>query len=802
MRHPHLLFNPAPLTLAIALAISAPGLVHAQAAATDKPVAISIAAQPLDAALNELAAATGVPVAFSPTLVAGKKAPAVKGNLTPREAVNQLLSGSGLVATQEGGSMVIKAARSPGEQGATLPAVTVKASAMPHPDGSAASGYRVENASVGALGEKSLKDTPYSIEVYSRELMDNKQARSLADLTKGDASIGLLPDKTFARHQVNIRGLQQDSNSGNKLDGMNYSMPFGPNELPLELMEHVEVLKGAGGFLYGFGAPGGIINYVLKRPTDDPLRSLSTQVTDSGLALIHGDVGGRFGTDKAFGYRVNLAHEDGESYVKDNNSRRTAGSIALDWRITPDLVWRIDALAEHHLRTAGYFGVTPSAAGASDWSGNAEPPAPIDGSERIAPKWGRTYTEYETYGTDLSWRITPDWKLSLAYRTTEFGQEVKHPAYFFANAQGDYEIFAENFSRRFEDQHAQALLSGKLSTGPVHHDLTFGVSRTKSDDLISSRYETTFLGPGNLASPADFADPFANNVSLGEARSPFNLARRHEIFASDTLHLGADWDLIIGLRRAHLQQSSSWDTAFDKSATTPTLAAIFRPMQGLSLYGSYIEALEKGATAPTTAANAGELFPPLVSKQYEVGAKAEGREWAATAALFQLKKGLTYTTPDNVFTQNGEARYQGLELNGKFRLSQQWLVNASAMWLDATNQKTDGGALDGKRIRGTAREQASVYGEYRVTGLPLTLTAGTRYVGKRPVDDNGRWQVGSVTLFDAGARYETKWGNNPVTLRLNIDNLADKAYWITWPAQTTLIQGAPRTIKIGAQVYF
>ena len=101
---------------------------------------------------------------------------------------------------------------------------------------------------------------------------------------------------------------------------------------------------------------------------------------------------------------------------------------------------------------------------------------------------------------------------------------------------------------------------------------------------------------------------------------------------------------------------------------TPTIAAVFRPLDGLSLYGSYVEALEQGATAPETAANANQVFPPLVSKQYEFGAKAEADDWSASAALFRIERGLTYTTPANVFTQDGEARYQDLELNGKFRL--------------------------------------------------------------------------------------------------------------------------------------
>lgn len=681
----------------------------------------------------------------------------------------------------------------------TLSTVIVKGVAD---DGSADTAYRAKKAKVGVLGEKSLQDTPFSVGVYSRELMENKQARSLADLTKGDAAIGLMVEKSVAESWVGIRGIETDQYNGNKLDGLSYGMLF--NELPLEHMERVEVLKGAGGFLYGFAAPGGTVNYVLKRATGAPVRSLAVQVLDSGLVLAHGDVGGRFGAGGAFGYRVNLVRETGDTAVDGGKLRRTSGSVALDWQITPDLVWQVDALSGEQTRNAAYAWVTPSTTGTRQggWSGNAQPPAPIDGSKRIAPRFGRIHTEFDTFGTDLAWQFAPDWKLALAYRTTEFGRELMNGTDVLANAQGTYTVLAQNFSGALDSRHAQAVVTGKLTTGPLRHDLALGVSRSRSDEAASwmgGRYESAFLGPADLANPVDFANPFTSPVSADEAEGTFDLVRRREVFASDTVHLGANWDLIVGLRHSRLQVK---DAGYDKSDTTPTLAAVFRPAQGLSLYGSYVEALEQGATAPLTAVNRGEIFEPLVSKQVELGAKAEGNGWGATAALFQLKKGLSYTTPGNVFTQDGEARFRGLELSANARLNRQWLVTGSALWLDATNQKTDGGALDGERIRGVARQQSSFYTEYRVAGLPLTVTAGARYFGKRPVDELGQWHVDSVALLDAGARYETKLGGKTVTLRLNVDNLTDKAYWVMRAGRATMMQGAPRTAKLSAQMSF
>lgn len=798
------------LGMALVAATAGPSAHAAETASLEGQAvrAYRIEAGPLGRALAVAAVTAGLALSFDPAQTEGLTSQALTGTFTAREAFARLLAGSGLeiVGRSDGSytlrkaSVATSAPRSAGTTATapagdtTLPVVRTTATRI---HGSADTAYRARAASAGALGEKALKDTPYSVEVYSRDLLDNLQARSLADVTKADASISLASGNLLTENNsLAIRGISPDFYTGRKIDGMNARVRA--DDLPLEHFDRIEILKGAGGFLYGFGAPGGIVNHVLKRAGDEPVRTLSAQIMDSGLALINGDLGGRFGEGGAFGYRVNLVHESGDTYVNDGESRRNSASVALDWRLLPGLTWRVDALAGKHERDGGYWALVPNASGAAaDWTA-AAPLAPIDGGQRLAPSFTRYASKHETYGTDLAWQFAPDWSLQLAHRESKNGRQFLAPA-IFANAQGSYAMRFWNYANLFESSQTQAVVMGRLVTGPLTHDLSFGASRTRTRSSNSQPTQSATVGSGNLANPVEIANPFSRYLSFGDVNTEYDRVRQREVFASDTLRLGTDWDLIVGLRHGSLNNQYA---GYDESATTPTLAAVFRPATGLSLYASYVEALEEGATAPQTAANAGQVFSPLVSTQHEVGAKAEGRDWAASLALFRLRQGLTYTTASNVFTQDGQARYQGVELAGKFRLSPQWLLTASAMWLDATGRKTDGGALDGKRIHGVAREQASVYGEYRVAGLPLTLSAGARHIGKRPLDASNQWQVGAVSLLDAGMRLETQVASWPLTLRLNVDNLADKAYWVTQAASSYLIQGAPRTVKLGAQFDF
>lgn len=755
-----------------------------------------IPAGPLSTVLTQFSTEAGVFLVGATDLVQGKSSPGLSGSYTVEQGFVRLLSGTQFTAVkQANGGYALQ------QQGALmLPAVEVEGEAMA--EGGASNAYRVDHATVGALGKTKLQNMPYSVGVYSRDFLDNQQARFLSDATKYDASISLSGDNHVTENNAfMIRGIEPDFNTGQKLDGM--SIRNDAYDLPLEHIENVEILKGAGGFLYGFGAPGGIVNYSLKRPADEFTSSLGAQISDSGLFLLHGDIGGRFGVDDSFGYRINLVGEAGDTYINDGESERKSASIALDWRITENLVWQFDALLSEHERTGGYWQVVANSDGAdSNWAA-AEPLDPIGGGKRLAPSWNGLESASGIYGTDLLWKLNENWDAKFSYRYSENYRYLFSPA-IFADVDGDYSVKLYNYNNLMKSNQAQALLFGEFATGSIVHDVTAGTSRTETTNSscgVSCAPTSVFLGSGNLSNPTDFPQTVSTDLTKSDASyNEYSKVKRYELFLSDTLHFGDNWDLILGARYGNLIDEYG---DYDESAITPTLAAIYRPLTWMSLYASYVEAFEQGNIAPMTAANSGEVFDPIISKQYEIGIKADRESWSANAALFQLQQALTYTDSNDIFSQDGEARYQGLELSTQTRLGNNWLLGASVMWLDATNEKTSNASLEGKDISGVAKEQYRLYGEYDIAHSSWTLTGGAQYMGKRAVDPDNQWHLDAVTLFDLGARYQLNIRDTPVNLRLNVDNLTDEAYWLTNPGNGgRLSQGAPRTLTLGAQIDF
>lgn len=792
------------LASALALALVVPGAAGAAAltpapASTALPAGgavkpFAIPAGPLASVLDRFGRTAGVNLSFDPALVAGVSSEGVQGSLSIEAALRALLRNTGLEAVaQAGGGYSLRHASHSGDstmqETAALPAITVTGEVSGEDNA-----YRAQHAKLGALATSNLRDTPYSIEVITRELMENKQAHSLVDAVKGDAGVASGSNYTAGTGDILlVRGLLLSYRNNYKLDGMDLIGFLGAPQLPVEVMESVEVLKGAGGFLYGFGTPGGIVNLTLKRPTDTPVRSLNTQITDSGKVLVHGDVGGRFGEDKRFGYRVNLIEEKGDTYVKHGGKidRQTA-ALAFDWHLTPDVTWNVDALHQERRVDAVYYQLVPNATGNRDNAISA-PPAAVDGSVRLASPFTYSQVRSTSLGTSLAWQINPDWNARVSYRKWDQDMFSDH-SFLYANAAGRYTEMQISLPSKVRSEQTQAVIGGAFGGDLVRHNLTLGASYSDIRAQESNDFQSAILGVGTLGTETHFINPGLNTTWIGDGW--YFPEQQKSVFASDVAHIGSQVDVIAGVRHAKFKSLT-----YDKSATTPTLAVVYRPLAAVSTYASYVESLEQGSVAPTDTLNAGQVFAPLKSKQWEVGVKAEADNWSASAALFRMNQALTYTTSAGLYTQNGEARYQGLELSSKLRLNRQWNILASAVFLDAKNTRTSGGLLDGKRTPGASRQQYALYSEYALGATPATITGGVRFVGARTLDTTNQWELPGYTVWDLGARYVTQIGQTKTTFRLNLDNLGDKAYWLM-AGSNRLIQGAPRTVNLSAQFDF
>jgi len=644
---------------------------------------------------------------------------------------------------------------------------------------------------VGALGDRADVDTPFSTRAITSEEMEDRQVLNLGEVFKYDASV-VSASSAINEHPatLSVRGLRLDNLNGYKIDGL-ANVNRG-TELPLEMFERVEVLKGLAGFLYGFGAPGGVANYITKRPTDDRMLSLAVGYDERSLLKQQLDAGGRWGENARFGYRVNLVHQDGDTRADQGAINRNALGVALDARLTPDLVLNLDTLYQHR-RSVGGTGIS---------TGNGfDLPRPLPGDTRLNSDGVVADSTYQLASLSLAYQMAEHWRATLALRHSDSVLVNKKDQLLLKNSAGDYNDSITASYQKYAFNQWQALLEGKFQTGSLSHQVVLGgmVKQLRSDKPDNN--PKVVVGSSNLYAPRYYT---TDSVNYSGTLFGNDKTSEAALFASDTISLNAQWSTLLGLRYTDYRDdskklSTAPTVSFAKSPLSPTVALMYKPEAHSTGYVSYAESLEQSASAPATVKNFDASFPPIKSRQTELGFKTEQAAWRASTALFRIERGAQYTNAANVFVQDGISVNQGLELNGSWQASKQLMLEASALKLRSTVTQAAPSVV-GKRPWGALSDQAGLQVSYHLPWVHgLSLRGGLQHVGRMTVDSANVHELPAYTLFDAGLNYRSHIADRLVTWRANVTNLSNKAYWMLYQ-ENALNVGAPRTLSLSVRV--
>ncbi|HEY1043511.1 MAG TPA: TonB-dependent siderophore receptor [Telluria sp.] len=653
------------------------------------------------------------------------------------------------------------------------------------------------HASVGGFSDQPLVKTPSSIMVIDRALMDDLGIRSTTDAVKLDASVSDSYNAVGYAEQFSIRGFVLDNASSYRKDGI--AIPADA-QIPLENKEALEVLKGLAGLQAGVASPGGIVNYVVKRPTQSPLLSVTTSVSERGTLYGAVDVGGRF-TDSRFGYRINAAGERIRSYVKGADGERQFFSAAFDWQLSPQALLQMDMDHQHksQVTAPGYQLI-----------GNVSLPPNVSPKTLLnAQPWTKPVeTDSSNLGLRFDYRFDDAWKLALSankhwfkrddYTAFPYGcsDEFLWPGYC---SNGDYDVYDyQSLGEKKTPAGAQALVQGRFATGAVDHQLTLGASVYERHDMFGD-YVYEWAGVSNIYRNV-VVPPSGLAFDWSTVREQ-NTEKERAVFVQDIVKLGQAYTLHAGLRHVSVKRNS-----VDESFMLPSLALVYAPSGLWSVYGSVAHGMEHGAYAPMETENPGLPLPPSRSHQAEIGAKVSVSDILnGSVALFQIRKGLEYTDANNFFVRNGDQTHRGIELAAHGRLSQYLRYGASATALQTRQEGTGNPAIDGKRATNVPQFKSSAWLEYSVPQVEgLKVNGAWQFAGKKAFDQENRVFVPKYSVFNLGMAYSTRANGGRLTLRANVDNVFDKFYWrdVTPALGGYLLPGSPRVFKVSAQYDF
>jgi iron complex outermembrane receptor protein len=777
--------------LAVLAAFAMP-MASLQAQAVDgQRVAYDIPAGPLDRVLNNFARRAGVLLSFDPALTQERQTAGLSGRYTVAEGFTILLAGSGLQAVKNAdGGYVLSTATFGSNNNAVLPTVTITESA--DPTAPYAGGLVARGGSLGVLGTASVMDTPFSTTNYTSQGIEDVQARAIGDVIANDSSVRNTNGNGGFGDSYQIRGFTMSANdvAFNGLYGM---VPL--TRMPIAMVERIEVLKGPGTLMYGMGPAGGVggaVNLVSKRAHEDPISSVTATYLSNSQFGLKGDIGRRFGENQEWGIRVNALYADGNTGLSGSNQQQSMGSVGLDYN-GGRVRWSLDAYTQHE-DTRNFrpqFSV----------SSLVMPEAP-SGKTNLYPNT-TLKSDDKAVATRLEYDINDQLTAygAVGYHVAESAQSW--PSATILNARGDTNVLTNGYyDQKVTSTSADVGMRARFNTGGIKHTLMLGANlldqqtdyffQTQSTGVTSNLYNPTMLPPVtiNRGQPTPQSQTRLTSVALTDTLS----------FADDRLRL------IGGLRRqqvyTHTFAAISQNT--NKSAVSPVLAVIVKPIENMSVYANYTAALTTGGVTSASDGNPNQVFPPYKSKQYETGVKLDWGRVTTTAALFQIEQasrtstlinGVTYTS------QDGRNRVRGLELAAYGELQRGLRFNASGTFFDAKQYHTANGATDGKDVGAIPSNNFNLGLDWDTPWLQgLALNTRITRTGSMWYSNANTLKVPGWTRADIGARYITKAAGQVITYRANIENLFDKNYWVMQNGYVGTSSG--RTFVLSAQVDF
>lgn len=658
--------------------------------------------------------------------------------------------------------------------------------------------YKSDDAAVATRTDTPLSLVPQSVQVLPRELIDDQAARQITDLYRSISGISF-----FSYAGVTLRGFRQENVLYDGLRGDPYA---GFSVPQLFNIERVEVLKGPAGALYGGGEPGGVINYVTRKPAHQTQRRMELQLGNQSFGAASFEATGPAREDGRIRYRIG-AYADGEDGFRrntDSQSQIGDASVAFDVGDTGELILQ-------------YTDIT------QNLGGNRLRGVPVDddGNFLTDRRWNHNeptdFLDMRAKVAFAQYRFAPSsaWDVDMALR---WFKNDEHQIYHepMGLIDRDRDGTAEWMTRQLRNQYRDndAISSNvnavfRTSTGAIAHKLLMGADYYRLDADFRAQTANT-ADSGRVRGPVPGIDLF--NPVYGRSgfydygldtlpwRATSTRSLRYGAYLQDELTLTPRWYAMAGRRWDGFKD----DNLLDGSRITGNdlswrVGSTFVLRDGVNAYASYASGF-----VPQDAANqdasVGGPFDPERSKQWELGLKTALNDGGLTlnTALYRIERSNIVQANGSVvdgvnqLSALGLVRSEGLEVDLLADLTQRWVLNLTYAYNDA--RVLDAGSdgitnASGDRFANAPRNTLGLWTRYDLPAWRSAVAFGADYVGERVSLDGQR--VKPYAIYDIS--WQTQW--DAWKLQINVKNLFDKVYAMSgFNARGGHFPGEPRRI--------
>jgi len=660
---------------------------------------------------------------------------------------------------------------SPSVETEALPEVNVTSKVDAGESSEKTKSYTVKSTTSATRLNTSIRETPQSISVITRQQLDDFRILSVNDALSYATGIKVEAFETD-RSNYTARGFDI---TNFQIDGISTPITYGTNygDLDLAIYDRIEVLRGANGLLTATGNPSATINFVRKRPTKDFQAKVDITGGSWDNRRLDADISTPLNADGSVRGRLVAAHQNKNSYIDRYSTERNV----IYGVVEADLTESTNIALGHTYHQ-------------NDSSGNNWGSLPLlyaDGSKRdykrsdsTAPNW--TYWNVDTNITfaELTHYFNNDWKVKgqLTHKTTKSDARL-HYIYGNENRATGLGLFSYPgmYNTNTEDNVLDIYVNGPFELGGRKHELVFGTTLSKADVKDYGRN-----GPiGTPLSSFESAGYFPLSTFGAQSKNADFTTKTSNIYAAAKLNPIDDLKVTVGgsLLNYELEGTSYAipQDAKESNKLTPYIGAVYDLNEIHSLYASYT-----GIYKPQVEADvANKPLAPLKGKNYEAGIKSEwlNKKLNSSFALFR-------TEQENIAQQSGmdgaRITYEGIQATSKgyeFDVTGEVTdhLNISAGYTRLMSVKND----DGENEKSfTPRHLAHLSTVYALPQIEnLKVGASLNWQSETHVDiDIGlpalvRYKQGSYATLNLMANYKI---DDHWSAAVNLYNVTDKKY--------------------------
>lgn len=758
---------------------------------------INVPAGPLPDSINLLAQQMGIAVVMDEARLSGFSNRALQGQYTAAQALAKLLEGSGFSARQTARGFVIQ----PGER-RVLQTVNVSATALSATTEGTGS-LTTSGPVVAATGlDLTLRETPQSVTVITRERLDQQNLTSITDVAEQVTGVFYNNRGTSigGRTLMYARGYAVDSY---QVDGVNVpwetlaeSERYGHGSLDTAVYDAVTIVRGSTGLLTGTGEPSALMSLTRKKPTHETQTLVEVGAGSWNHYRGMVDVGGALNESGSLRGRIVGAYDESETWVDGYSNDRTTlyGVVEADLSADTLLTFSI----EHG--NAGSNGA-PWAEdyGSYIYFSDRTTLMPQDTNTSIAPHWSYLDSDRTYLSVALDHQFSDDWRGKLTYGYGKFDSDMRRGMVNAIPANGT-PVAARVLSLDYSyDTHIiDAQVHGKYRLLGREHELVAGINLYRNDQAAPLGYYGVIPGQATWSNGRlNYLDPDWNSLPGSEDDYPFDIDVRQEgAYLATRLRPAERLSVILGGRL------TNWEYFYADRPTdhhdfyvysdldyhnefTPYAGVVADLTDTFSFYTSYTQIFKPQEARDSN----GDLLDPEAGDTVEVGVKGawfEGRLNASLAAFESKRDNIAVAlvnqdgpvlTPkgDQAFIAEDYTKGQGWEFEVAGELTPGW--NIQAGYSNFRNKNSDGKVLEPV----LPEQMFKLYTDYQL--LPdLNLGASLRWQDSTSADpafitgEAARYDIDSYFLVGANLGYQV---TDNLSLDLIVNNLLDEQHRVS-----------------------